>query len=210
MKLVGSNGQQVRHFLYDASNTVTTGGTAQLALSESVSRSHFLIQNLSAGSLWVEMGSARATCTVSGGAVNAVTITNAGFNFTYPPVVRFVGGGYAGNTQYTGLTQPNAPSPNSMNNLVGRPASGHAVLTAGAVSSIVIDDGGTGYARRPHVMIFNSDLDPHGCALPSATNGILLAASGGSLFYNGTACFTDAVAVYGATTGQAFSVKWMD
>jgi hypothetical protein len=78
-----------------------------------------------------------------------------------------------------------------------------------SISSIVINDPGAGYAIAPYVFIMNSDLDPYGCAAPSATSGMLLSSNSAPYILNGTSCFTDAIAVFGATTGQAFLCRWM-
>jgi hypothetical protein len=215
MKLVSAGNQQVRHPLYDASGTITSGGTAQLILAQSQSRSFLMFQNLSAHSLYFEFGSARATCSLTSGAVSSVSVTNAGFNFSKPPVVRFMGGGgpggslYGSNpvTPYLGLNQPGGLSPSDV-------ATAHCVMTGSApnmsVSSIVVDHGGSGYLIAPYVFIFNSDLDPYGCAVPSATSGMLLTTGSAAVIFNGTCCTTDPIAVYGATTSDAFICKWMD
>lgn len=209
MKLVGAGGQQVQHFLYDASGVVVTGGVPQLVLPKSMARSFLLLQNLSSDPMYFEIGSARAVATVSGGVVTGVSIsspagaTNAGFNFTNPPVVQFIGGGSTGNSSYLGLGQPNGASPS-------HPAKAHAVLTGNAVSSIVIDDPGAGYVCAPYVLIYNSDLDPNGCAVPTAAYSLLLPAQSAPLVWNGTTCPTDPIAVLAATTGDAFVCKYMD
>lgn len=203
MKLFNSPNQQVRHPLFDASGTITTGGAAQLLLAQSAARSYLLIENLSAGPLWLEFGCARATATLSSGAVASCAITNVGFGFTKAPVVQFLGGGNAGNSSYLGLNQPNGDAPQL-------PALGHAVLVANAVSSIVIDQPGTGYVKAPYVFMFNNDLDPYGVAVPATNSGLLLQANGGSFVMESTTCTTDAVAIFGATTGQQFACKWMD
>src|SRR5208283_2160962 len=130
--LVGAYMQQKRFPLYCADGTITTGGTPQLVLPQVPSRSFLKLQNLSNGPLWFEFGSARATATISGGVVTGFTITNAGFNFTNPPVVRLLGGGKAGNGSYLGLGQPGGEAPNSTLG-AGRPAGAYAVLTTGAV-----------------------------------------------------------------------------
>ena len=208
MLLVGARNQSKYDPLYDASGTVTTGGTAQLVLPQVPSRSFLFFQNLSTGNLLLEFGSARATATLTSGGVSSIAVTNGGFNFTKPPVVRFAGGGYANNGAYLGLNQPGGEGPNSALK-AGRVAKAHAVLTGNAVTSIVVDDPGAGYVIAPYVFIFNSDLDPYGCAAPSATSGMLILPSGGNLYMNGTACPTDSIAVYGATTSQAFTCKWM-
>lgn len=211
MKLVGSSEQQVRHPLYCADGTIATGGTPQLILGISQSRSSLILQNLSVGNLVFEFGSARATATYSAGTVASVAVTNAGFNFTKAPLIRFLGGGgndgVNGNSSYLGLNQPNGPSPS-------HPARAHAVMTGSAgnlsISSIVVDDGGANYLCAPYVFIMNSDLDPYGCAVPSATVGLLVAPATGPIAWNGTTCPTDAVAVYGATTSQAYLCRWTD
>ena len=210
MKLVSAGNQQVQHPWYAADGTITTGGTPQLVLARSAARSFLLLQNTSSTNLFFEFGSARATCTISGGVVNSVTITNAGFNFTKPPIVRFLGGGNSGINPYLGLNQPNGAPPSNPGPLSGNAvATGIANLSGNSVSSITITNGGAGYAIAPYVFIANSDLDPYGCAAPSATAGMLLT-PGGSFYVNGTTCTTDPIAVYGATTGQAFVCRWMD
>jgi len=212
MQLVGSGNQAKRHPLFTADGSVTTGGTPQLVLPEVPSRSFLMLQNLSAGSLYFEFGSARATATITSGAVTSIAVTNGGFNFTKPPVVRFSGGGYSGNTAFLGLNQPGGDGPNS-SIVAGRVARAHCVMTGSApnlsVASIVIDDPGAGYAVAPYVFIMNSDLDPYGCAAPSATSGLAMATGAAPLIFNGTSCTTDPIAVYGGTTGWAFLCRWM-
>jgi hypothetical protein len=208
MKLVGAGEQQLQHFFFDQSGTITTGGTPQVILPVQPSRSVLLVQNLSVNDMYMQLGSATATCTISGGKVNSVTVTNAGFNFSKPPVVRFYGGGSGGNSSYIGRAAPGAAAPSNF-------AQAHAVMTGSApnqsVSSITIDNGGSGYVIAPFVFIMNSDLDPYGCADPSLSsgNGILLPASGGSYYMNGTGCPTDSVALYSASSTQRFTCKYM-
>lgn len=216
MKLVGTANQVTQHFLYRADGTITTGGTAQLVLGRSQSRSFLLIQNLSSASLSVEIGSGAATATLTSGAVSSVAVTNAGFGYTRAPLVRLLGGGApVGNSLYTGLAQPNGISPQSANVITpGRPAVAHCVMTGTApnlsISSIVVDDPGAGYVLAPYVQILNDDLDPNGAALPSATTGILLTAGSPPLTLENSFCPTDPVAIWGATTGQAFICRWSD
>jgi hypothetical protein len=204
MKLVGAGVQQRHDYMYDASGSITAGGTAQLVLAQSPARSLLFVQNQSNATLWIDIGSARATATVSAGTVTGCTITNAGFNFTRPPVVMFMGGGRGpnNNTSFLGGNQPNYPSPPDN-------ATGHAVLSGSTVGSIVIDHGGSGYQCAPYVFMYNSDLDPYGCAIPSAGVGIELVA-GQSIVFNATCCPTDPVAIFGASTSLTFCCKWMD
>lgn len=215
--IIGTKGQANQDSFFDASGTIVAGGTAQLVLPVHPARSHFFFQNNSTHAMWLEFGSARAAVTISGGAVTAASVStpnanclspNAGFNFTYPPIVRFLGGGNAGNSRYLGLGQPGGAAPTSQLK-PGRTAAAHCVLTGGAVSSIVIDDPGAGYAIAPFAFIFNDELDPYGCAVPSSGVGVQVFAGGGSVYYNGTACFTDSVSVFGTTTADAYCCKWM-
>lgn len=202
-KLVGAALQTVRHPLYDASGAVAVGGTPQLVLARSQARCQLILGNNSIGPLWFEFGSARATATIASGAVTSTTITNAGFGFINPPVIEFLGGGSAGNSSYAGLGQPNGASPS-------KPAKARCVLTGAAVTSIVIDDPGADYVTAPFMFIYNSDLDPIGCAVPAANIGLLIPSGGQPVILNGTACTTDAISVFGATTGQRFTCRWMD
>ena len=209
MKLVGASQQQRRDFMYDASGT-TTASTAGLVLARSQARSYLYIANNSNGPLWFEFDGPRGTAVMAGSGftqtVASVTVTNAGFGFTVPPTIQFLGGGPGGgggqfiNTAYLGLGQPDGDSPSS-------PAKAHAVLTAGAISSIVIDSPGAGYVTAPYVHIHSHRLDPYGCAIPSAGVGIMIPA-GGFKEWNGSCCPTEAVSVFGTGT-QAYVVKWM-
>lgn len=210
MYLPGSKSQTKLDPLYDASGTTT--GAPQLIRPMVPSCSHFLIQNLSAANvMYVEFGSARATAAITGGVISSITVTNGGFGFTYPPIVRFAGGGKTGNGRNLGLNQPGGDGPNSQLG-VGRPAKAHAVLTTGVVTSIVIDDPGAGYVIAPYVFLTNDTLDPYGCASPffsSTVSGVYLGAAGGSYYMNGTVCPTDPVSIYCSASAQPFTFKWM-
>jgi hypothetical protein len=184
-------------------------GSAQLVLGQSQARSLLKLKNIGINAMWLEFGGARATATLTSGVVTGISLTNVGFNYTKPPLVRFLGGGYAGNSSFLGLGQPNAAAPNSMNGLTGRPAVVVAALTGGAVSSsFTIEDGGAGYATAPYVQLINSDLDPNGCAVPSAGVGWLLS-PGEALSFEATACTTDAISVIG-TSGDVLTCRYMD
>jgi hypothetical protein len=217
MILVGAAGQQDRIDLWDASGGITAGGTAQLLLPEAKSRSYLIIQNLDADhDLFVEFGAARATATLTSGVVTSLTITNAGFNYTSPPAVEFMGGGNSGQAGILGVGQPGYPSPGDPAYVAGRyfdmsaqrPAKATAVLTAGAVSSFAISDGGRGYQVAPFVAMRNTLRDPYGVAIASATSGFLVPHAGGKLEFNGTVCPTSAISIFGGTTNQAFCCKF--
>lgn len=211
MKLVGAGGQKLEHPFYVADGSITAGGTAQLLLAQSQSRSFLMLQNLSAAPLWFEFGSARASVTMTGSAPNqtvaSLAVTNAGRGFSFPPVIRFLGGGGAGNSSFLGLGQPGAWGPL-------RAAAAHCVMTGSApnqtVASIVVDDPGLGYSCAPMAIMFNSDLDPNGSAVPSAGVGLQLDAQGQAFILNGTVCTTDPIAVFGATTAQKYLCRYMD
>lgn len=222
MQLVGSRGQAVRDVLYDASVAIPSA-TKILLLPEMKSRSFLMIQNLGTHSMWVQFGSATATATLTATAVSSVAVTNAGFNFSVPPVIEFFGGGSGNNSQYisagavgfpspgTGGTTGTLPAPGTAKVL--RPAQAHCIMSGAVgsqtVVSITVDDGGFGYVIAPYVFIRNSILDPNGCADPSTSSGsgMLLTSAGGSLTFNGTFCPTDSVAVFG-TAGDVCSCKY--
>jgi hypothetical protein len=174
--------------------------------------------------MYVEIGTGQATASLTGGAVSSVSVVNAGFGFSKPPLVRFFGGGNAwGNTSYTGLAQPGGAPPNSVASStktvqpLGAGAIAHCVMTGSApnmsIASITVDYGGAGYIIAPYVQILNSDLDPNGAAAPAVGVGILLTAGGGPgsfVKYDATVCPTDPVALYCAASGQPFTCRWMD
>ena len=231
MKQVGTGNQGVRHFIFDASGTITSGSAPQLLLPEHINRSLFMFTNNSANTMYMEFGGARATATLTSGAVSGTSITNAGFGFSKPPWVRFVGGGapqgvagparphaqaagavstaveFQPNVSFIGSTIPSVdwPSPPNV-------ATGIAVMTGSApnqsVSSIQITNPGSGYLYAPFVWLINSDLDPNGAAIASATSGFAISA-GGSVTFNGTCCPTSAISLFCATSTSAFTCKYM-
>lgn len=204
MKLVGASGQFVKHPTFNLSGTITTGGTAQLILPERTRCSMLLVQNISTTVMYLEIGSARATATITNGVVTSVAVTNAGFGFTVPPVIEFLGGGdAAANPNYLGAGLPGYQCPTNV-------AKAHAVLSAGTVGSIVVDNGGTNYVKAPYVFMRNAENDPYGVATPSATSGIELGANGGSYYQNGTCCTTDSLALFCSASTSAFTVEFMD
>lgn len=218
MHIVGTRSQSFRDFGYYADGTTSAGTTvATLVLAEMPSRSMLYFANNSAHAMWLGFGSARATCTISGGQVSTVTVTNKGFGFTFPPFVHFYGGGippqqgqYPGISNYVGGAGPNFPSPT-------HPATAHCVMggSAGAltVSSIVVDDGGSGYVSAPMVFLDNNPLDPNGCFDPSISGGIGIqlapfGSSGSTLYFSGVSVPTDQLAVFCATASQSYACTW--
>lgn len=164
--------------------------------------------------MWVELGHARATAVLTAGVVTSVTVTNSGFNYTYPPQLEFVGGGgndgpFA-NSSFLGLGQSGAATPHNF-------AKAHCNMATASplpgllVSSITVDNGGAKYLCAPYVMFRVRDgLDPYGAPTPAAGTGFFLAANGPPLIWDASVCPTDAVAIFGATTGQAYLARYMD
>jgi hypothetical protein len=200
-RVVGFTEQQVLTPVYRADGTIATGGTPQLVLPRAAPRSSVLIQNTSTSdTLTFEFGCARAKATVTNGKVTSVTVTNAGFGFTYPPRIIFLGGGNPSNGLDLGLGYPNQYAPSDT-------AAAHCVLSGGSIASIVIDDGGNGYDCAPYVQLLNDPNDNYGCAVPSATSGYKLA-PGASLYQAYNVVTTDAISVYGATTGDSWFCQY--
>ena len=208
MYLVGSRGQQQVDDLYDYSGSITTGGTAQLLLPQSKSRSTLLVVNLSSLSMNLQFGCGLApTAVLTSGVVTSVTVNDTGFGYTDAPEVMFLGGGNQGDPQTRGGTMPDWPAPT-------KPARGRAIMATSAlgglkVSSIEIDDGGAGYLAPPFVYLRALRTDPTGVGLPTAVLGVPLAANGGNLYVNGTTCPSSAIAIFGSVTALPYTVKWM-
>jgi hypothetical protein len=211
MKLTGAGGQAVPHFMFDNSGTIASNTLPQLLMPRRTSTSHMIIMNLHPTlQMWLQIGSAIATATLTSGVVTSCTVTNAGFGFSLPPLIQFRGGGAGMWPGFLGANDPNSPSPS-------KPARAHCVMTGSApnqsVASITIDDGGSGYLVAPYVMIQNDPKDAGGCADPSLNsgNGMLLGANGGSYYINGTCCPTEQMAIFCSTGLNArYLCKWMD
>lgn len=219
MYFPNTESQSGLHRTFRADGTLASGSAPQLVLPQALARCNFVVQNISVSTMWLEMGCARATATISGGVVNSITVGNGGFGFTLPPSVEVKGGagGYVTSTAsgWNGIGLIGSPDPVGVNLTTTppnyfRPCRAHAVLSTGVVSSIVIDDGGAGYVNPPEVLLFNNALDPFGCADPSvgSGSGIELSASGGAFSYSGTACPTDALALFGSISTK-FTVVYM-
>lgn len=206
MILNGARGQQQIDDLYDASGTITTGGTAQLVLPQRKSCSLLLVENISDTDMYFQIGVQPAVATLTNGVVTSVTVNDVGFGFVYPPEIVVSGGGNAGDPSSKGGTLPNWPSPNS-------PAILQAVMATSTlggqqISSITILNGGSGYLAPPFVYVRPDRRDPTGVGLPSATAGVLLKSGGGQMSFDATMCPTTAISVFCSATGKAYTCKW--
>ena len=209
MRFPGSKGQiGTRDLTYRADGVIASASLPQLVLPEQWQRANLKFQNTSTAIMYLEFGSVRAHATLTNGKVSNLTIDNAGFGFTLPPTVEFLGGGAADNTARIGTGDPFGPSPSFP--APNRPAQAHAVLTGGNVTSFVIDDPGNGYLVAPYVRLINNNLDFIGCADPSVGGG------SGAIVYPGQ-WFTDEfmtvpteqIAVFCATMGATFFCRYL-
>jgi hypothetical protein len=215
MYLIGARGQYAPDLSYRLDGAVN-GLASQLVTPIPYTRSSYVFQNTSASTLWLEFGSARAVATVVGGIVTAVAVTNGGKGFLAPPLVTFLGGeGYSPlvGTGPSGASLPGYAAPSFPGGQgPARPAMAHGVLTAGVLTSIVIDDPGQGYNSAPWVSIINDPSDRYGGADPffgGVTSGMQIGAGGGSFYVNGTVCDVEQIYVYGATAGASYFFRWM-
>ena len=210
MYLLNSQGQHTQHPMFDASGTITTGSVPQLVLPRAQSRTMLIFVNNSTDNMYIEVGSARASATLTSGVISSIAVTNAGFGYSIAPTVEFLGGNFGNALQttptYSLVGTPDMYSPPTK-------ASAHCVMTGAApnmsVSSIVIDNGGKNYLYPPYVYLRNNDNDPFGCALPALGTGFELISGGGNWTPNGTVMTTDPIAVFCATTSAPFTCKWM-
>lgn len=205
MKQPGTRSQVIQDFLYSADGTIAAGGTPQLVLPRAKSRSYLYFHNISVNLMYLEFGGARATATLTSGAVTSFTVTNGGFGYVKAPKVWCVGGGpVEGNADASlGAGLPDWPSP-------GNVASGWATIAGGIVTSIAVERPGSGYLRAPLVFIENHPADAYGVADPffsSVVSGAQIL-PGASLWLEHQ-CPTDAVAVYCATTSSAYTCRYM-
>lgn len=211
MLLPGTRSQQQRDLLYDASGTITTGGTAQLLLPERKSTSFLLIQNISNYPMFVKFGSAKAHATLTNDAVTSITVDDSGFGFTLPPTIQLLGGGGVGwnmaDGLFTGCGQPQYPAPSDF--ATAQPVMASSAISGKKVNTITVTHGGSKYKQAPYVFIANAFNDPFGCATVSATSGVSLPAVSGSITFNGTACPTDAISIYSDTTSSPFTCLWL-
>jgi hypothetical protein len=90
---------------------------------------------------------------VVGGSLTLTTISNAGLNYTVPPLVMIP-----------------APTPAGANGSVGGvPAVAYAALTSGSVSAVTFDDVGAGYLFAPTAVLVPSPYDTNFATITPAT-----------------------------------------
>ena len=217
--LTGVRGQTQRDAVFATTITIGSGGGQYLVLPEHRSRSFLEICTTSAYVGYIAIGAGEATAAITSGAVSGITLVNSGFGYTYAPQVILWGGGSEGNSTFIGCGAPMYGPPGSTAGAqpialgsLGTPATAHAVVSSnGTLTSIAVDMPGSGYVCAPHVQLLNNTNDPNGCASPYVNSvGVgRVVTSANPLYYNGTACPTSPVAVYCATSGAQFFVKWM-
>lgn len=209
--LVGLRGQFYKDPLFDASGTIANVSVAQLIVPLANSRTSLYLQNNSTSPMYFEFGPARASATLTNGAVSAVNVTNAGFGYSLPPTVTFLSGSWGSSGSpiatptYSTVGLPDYASPSNV-------AQAHCVMSGSApnmsVGSIVIDNPGAAYAYPPKVILTNNPLDPYGCAAPSTNAGITLAAGSPPLIFNGSLCPTDQISVFCSAANVNFACKY--
>jgi hypothetical protein len=193
----------------DFSGSIVAGGTAQLLLPQQPGRDYLSITNTSAtDSLYVSIGPAKATATLTGTAVTAVTVNNGGIGYTVAPQVIFLGGVRAGDYSL---------APGSTDKILGVqtagfPAQAAATIAAGAVSAVTVNNGGSGYLVVPTVYLVNPwPVLGGGAYAPAATasttgQGIVIPANT-TFTISGMTVPASAIAINGFTTGDTFHVK---
>lgn len=189
VQLVGLRGGTDFTRSFQFGSTITTGGTPQLLLPSLAERTYLLFQNTSDIELRLGFGGARARVAVSGGACTTFTVTNSGFGYTKPPTVHLIGGIGGG----LGFPEPAAK------------ATAVATLTSGEVTAITIQNGGSGYTAPPFVFLENAPGDFSGAFKPSATAGYQIL-PGGSYVCEASTVLSDAVTLFGATTGKTYEI----
>lgn len=193
--------------LLNFSGKIATGGTPQLVVPDQPARTYLIFQNTSDTAMFLGFGAPTATAALSSGAVSTITVTNAGFGFVYPPIVRLMGGGPIKSPPYdTGVASavstvgsPFGPTPTAQ-------ATAVAVLTGTAISSITVTNGGSGYVTAPFVVIENNPLDPNGCFVPSANVGFQVSA-GGSFAFESSVVGTGPLSVFCSTTDKTYQCQ---
>ncbi len=183
---------------YDFSGTTT--GAAQLLLPAwKGGRSFFFFHNPSDTDMYLAFGGATATSALTSGVVSSVSVVNGGFNYTYPPLVRFLGGG----AQTEGV--PQCISGGFGAATTTDAAQAYATLSGGAVNAVTVTYGGSGYGAAPYVFLENDPRDPFGAYAPAAANGVFVAKAGvGTVKFDANFMPTGPVAIYCASASKQF------
>lgn len=186
----------IRPTLFQAGGFIAVAGTPQLLLPPGHRRSYIAVYNTSAAELRLGLGGARGKATISGGAVNAVSVANAGMGYTKPPNVIFFGG-IGGGLGFQAPSDPNV-------------ATAHANLSGATIGTITVDQGGAGYTAAPDVLLQNQLDDTTGSFAPGTTQGITLAA-GASWIWNPANLLplTEALSIWGGTINQTFECSFL-
>lgn len=186
----GIRGQTHLDDILDFSGTIAVGGTPQLVLPQQPRRLTLFIASLAAvNTITIGIGPPACTATLTGTTITAITLNNAGIGYAVRPNVRILGGLIDGDYQLN----------------PARIAQAHAVMAGVApnqtISSIVIDDPGSGYLVKPLIYLENPlPTLGGGATIPSATAGIPLLA-GSSLSFSGSFVVpTSAVALFSSGT----------
>jgi hypothetical protein len=212
----GIRGQTQIDDWIDFSGTITAGGTAQTVLPQQLRRLAFYFQNLSIDNMYLGFGPPRPIATLSSGTISGITMPGAagggnGRGWSVTPQVVISGGIIDGDYQQ-------APGANAFGGAqaVGVPAQAHAVMTGSApnmsVSSIVVDNPGSGYLVAPLVTLVNNapQLGGGSCLPVSGATPSGIEVVSGSGYFSMMGSFlvpASQVSVVGAATGDAFICK---
>jgi len=163
---------------------VTTNTTITPALAEEIATVIYNKRN--AGCAQTNTGTgATATCTVSGGSITGVTVTNGGTGYIYPPDVVIVSGGsgalaYAtisggavtAVTVSTGSGYTSAPTVVITGSGTGGAAT--AIVNEGMVTGFTITNAGTGYTTAPTIS-FTGGGGTGATAIATVSGGLITA-----------------------------------
>lgn len=198
---IGFKGQgQTTLYNLSGSSSVTNGEQLLVPFHKN-GRSYFEFQNTSDTAMRLGIGGATATAALTNGVVTSISVVNGGWNYTYPPLVRLLGG----------LAQTEGVPQCLGGGLFGQTPVGQsmavatAVLTGDNVSSITVNSGGSGYTAAPFVYLENDPRDPFGCFLPSATEGVLIN-PGGSRVLENNFIDTSQISLYCGSSGKTFAL----
>lgn len=188
----------------DFSGTITSGGAAQILLPQQMGRVAFYFANNSSANLTIQIGPPPVSITLTNGVITAVSVSDNGLGWLFPPTVELLGGVFTGNFN----VQPGSPNSLAGGNWPGQPAQIIAnAISGGALNGFSIVNGGSGYKVAPTARLVNQwPQGGGGAATPSATAGMPVA-PGAVIFLDSSVCPTSAINVFGGTTSQAFTCK---